>query len=111
MARTAKRLFGPAQLNGSPATTKYTVPAGPKTILREIWVSNPGGGSTVNLTMSIGTDAAGTRIFDAYPIQAGTVMPLQFHQKVLDAGEVIQAFASIANVLVLTLNGDELTLG
>lgn len=109
MAKTAKRLFGPAQLTGA-AATKYTVPALTKTIVREIWVSNPSG-ATVNLTMSIGADGAATRIFDAYPVPAGSVMALQWHYKVLDAAEVIQAFASVAGTLVLVLDGDELTLG
>lgn len=108
MAKTAKRLFGPAQLTNA-AATKYTVPANTKTIIREIWVQNPG--ASINLTMSIGADAAGTRIFDAYPVPAQSVMPLPFHYKILDAAEIIQAFASVASQLVLTINGDELTLG
>lgn len=109
MAKTWKRLFGPAQLTGA-AATKYTVPALTKTIIREIHVINPSG-ATVNLTVSIGADAAGTRIFDAYAIPPGGALDRPFHAAVMDAAEVLQAFASTASVLVMTVFGEELTLG
>ena len=75
------------------------------TVVRHIHVYNPGTG-TVNFTLSIGNDAAGTRLFDAYPVLED--VPLERHVYwVLDAAEVIQAFGSVNNQLVLTLNGDE----
>jgi hypothetical protein len=70
----------------------------------------------VTLTISIGADAAGTRIFDAFSIPAaaagvtGSVFD-HFCYYVLEAAEIIAAFASSASVLVITIDGDEYTLG
>jgi hypothetical protein len=108
MARTPKRLAGPAQVSNA-AATKYTVPATTKTIVRHVHVQNPSG-SAVTFTMSIGADAAGTRIFDAYSIAAGAVLD-HFCYYVLEAAEVIQALAGTNNILTLTVDGDEITLG
>jgi hypothetical protein len=114
MARTPKRLAGPAQVSNG-AATKYTVPAGTKTILRHIHVQNPSG-SAATFTLSIGADAAATRLLDAFSIPAaaagvtGSVVDF-FCYYVLEAAEIIQAFSGTNNVLTLTLNGDELTLG
>ena len=108
MARTPKRLAGPAQVSNA-AATKYTVPASTKTVIRNIHVQNPSG-STVNFTLSIGADAAGTRLFDAYAIAAGTVLN-HFCYIVVDAAEIVQALGSTNNILTLTIDGDEITLG
>jgi hypothetical protein len=108
MARTPKRLFGPAQL-GNTTATRYTVPANTKTVLREIGISNPTGGA-VDLTLSIGADAAGTRLFDGLSIGADSKQTV-FVYEVLETTEIIAAHASAASSIVLTLNGDEITLG
>jgi hypothetical protein len=108
MARIPTRLAGPGQLTGS-AVTKYTVPALTKTIIRHIHVSNPSGGA-VTLTVSIGADAAGTRIFDAYSIAANSVFD-HFCYYVLTNTEIVQALAGSASVLVFTMDGDEIVLG
>ena len=98
------RMHGPAQVSGA-AATKYTVPANRRGIVTHIHVYNPGAG-TVNFTLSIGADAAGTRIFDAYPILED--VPLDHYCKyVLAAAEIIQALGSVANQLVLTIDGHE----
>lgn len=107
MAKTAKRLYGPTALSTS-AATKYTVPALTKTIIRHIHVSNTSAGA-VTFTLSIGADATGTRLFDAYSIAAGAVLDW-FGYMVIDAAETIQALAS-NTVPILTIFGDELTLG
>lgn len=104
MARIAKRLAGPAQVSNA-AATKYTVPSVTKTIVRHIHIQNPSS-STVTFTLSIGTDAAGTRIFDAFSIGANQIID-HFCYYVLEAAEIIQAFAGTNNVLVLTIDGDE----
>jgi hypothetical protein len=109
MANTPLRLAGPAQLTAA-AATKYTVPAATKTVLRHIHVQNPSG-AIVNFTMSIGADAAGTRVYDAEPIAANGGVLDQWVYFVLEATEIIQAFASTTAVLVLTLDGDQKTLG
>lgn len=114
MPRTPKRLAGPAQVSNA-AATKYTVPASTKTIIRHVHVQNPSG-AAVTFTASIGADAAGTRIFDAYSIPAAaagvTANVLDhFCYYVLEAAEIFQAFAGTNNILTLTIDGDELTLG
>ena len=114
MARTPKRLNGPALVTNA-SVTKYTVPASTKTVLRHIHVQNPSG-SAVTLTVSIGADAAGTRIFDAYsiPAAAAGVSASVFDHwcyYVLEATEIVAAQAGTTNILTLTLNGDEITLG
>lgn len=102
------RLSGPALLTNA-AATKYTVPASTVTVLQHIHAENPTA-SAVTLTISIGADAAGTRIYDAFSIPAGGVLD-QFCKYVLSAAEVIQAFAGTNNVMTLTLDGQELTPG
>lgn len=108
MPRIAKRLAGPAQVSNA-AATKYTVPALTKTIVRHVHVQNPSA-SAVTFTMSIGADAAATRLFDAYSIAAGTVLD-HFCYYVLEAAEIIQALAGTNNILTLTIDGDESVLG
>src|SRR6266571_2912732 len=108
MARTPKRLAGPAQVSNG-ALTKYTVPALTKTIIRHIHVQNPSA-SPVTFTLSIGADAASVRLFDAFSIAANTVLD-HFCYYVADAAEIVQAFAGTNNILTLTIDGDEITLG
>lgn len=106
MAETLKRLVGPKQLASS-ATTEYTVPGSTTTVIRMIHLSNPG---TVDrtVTISIGADAAGTRIFDAFTIPAGSVFsfPCNF---VMAAAEVLQCSASAATAVAATISGIEVT--
>lgn len=105
MARTPKRLAGPATVSNA-AATKYTVPALTTTLVRHIHVSNPSG-SPVTFTLSIGADAAGTRLFDAYTIAANSVLD-HYCYHVLAAAEIIQALAGTTTVLTLTISGDEI---
>ena len=114
MARIPVRLAGPAQVTNA-AATKYTVPALTKTILRHIQVQNPSG-SAVTFTMSIGTDAAGTRIYDAFSIPAAAAGVTESVKSwwcyfVLATTEIVQALAGTNNILTLTLDGDEIILG
>lgn len=99
-----RRLHGPAAVSNA-AATKYTCPAGTRARIRHIHVENTSAGP-VNFTMSIGVDAAGTRLFDAYTIAAGAVFD-HYGLYVLAAAEIIQAFGSVNNQLVLTMDGDE----
>lgn len=108
MARIATRLHGPALVSNA-AATKYTVAASEKVVVRHIHVSNPTA-SAVDFTLSIGADAAATRLFDGYPIAADTVLD-HFGYYILDATEIIQAFAGTNNVLTLTIDGDRIVLG
>jgi hypothetical protein len=60
--------------------------------------------------MSIGADAAGTRLLDAYSIGAGQVLDL-YPQYQMDAAEIFQAFAGTNNILTLTIDGRKSILG
>jgi hypothetical protein len=114
MARTPKRIVGPALVATGP-TTVYTCPALTKTILRHLHLQNPSG-SPVTFSLSIGADAAGTRLWDAYSIPAAaagvsdSVREIFLYQ-VVDAAETIQVKAGTNNILTMTLSGDEITLG
>jgi hypothetical protein len=114
MARTPKRLYGPAQVATGP-TTVYTVPASTKTVIRQIHVNNPSA-SPVTLTISVGADGAGTRFYDAYSIPgkaAGVVDSVReiFLYLVMDAAEILTLSAGTNNILVIIVTGDEITLG
>jgi predicted amidohydrolase len=99
----AKRVYGPAQL-GNATATRYTVPAGIRFILRHVHVHNQTGGA-VTFTMSIGADAAGTRLFDAFSLAANEVRDFYFYIAI-EAAEIIPAHASAAASINLTLSGD-----
>ena len=116
MARTPKRLAGPALVATGP-TTIYTVPASTKTVLRHVHVSNPSG-SPVTFTMSIGADAAGTRLIGAYSIPAAAAgVPLSSSAPdiwlyvPMEATEILTVSAGTNNILTVTVGGDEITLG
>jgi hypothetical protein len=112
--RTHKRLWGPALIATGPATV-YTSPALTKTTIRYIEVNNPSA-SPVTLTVSIGADAAGTRLKDAYSIPAKAAgvtdsnRPM-FVDYVLEPGEILQMAAGTNNILVSAGFGDQESLG
>lgn len=112
--RKPLRLAGPAQVTNA-AATKYTVPAGTKTVVRHIHVQNPSG-TAATFTLSIGADAAATRVIDAFSIPAAaagvTANVVDWYvYYVLEVGEIIQALSATNLVLTLTIDGDEITLG
>lgn len=98
MADTAIPI-GPTQLTTSAATV-YTAGASGG-ILRSIHVQNASG-SDVTFTLSIGTDAAAKRMWDATTIRAngGTLDWSSNHP--IAAGTVVQAKASANSALVIT---------
>lgn len=101
---TPKRLFGPAQLTNA-ASTKYTCPASTIAVIKRMRVSNPTGGA-VTFTLSIGNDAAGTRLYDAVSIPAGGSLDI-YGPFTLAAAEVVQSLASANSSLVLEIDGTE----
>jgi hypothetical protein len=103
MARI-RRVHGPAQVSNVTAT-KYTVGAGLRAVVRHIHVQNPSG-SPVTFTMSIGADAVGTRIFDAYSIAAGALLD-HYCAYQLAAAELLAANAGTNNILTLTIDAEE----
>jgi hypothetical protein len=104
VADTAKRVAGPTLLTATAATV-YTVPASTTTTLRNIHVSNETA-SAATFTMSIGTDAAGKRLFTALSIPGNQVFDWSGFI-VLAAAELIQAFSGTASALTLTVSGVE----
>ena len=114
MARTPKRLAGPALVATGP-TTIYTVPASTKTVLRHIHINNPSA-SPVTITLSIGADAAGTRFLETYSIPAKAAGVTDsardiFVYFVMEATEILTASAGTNNILNILVAGDEITLG
>lgn len=108
MPRIAHRFAGPALLTTT-AATQFTTSANEQAIIRHIHVSNPTAGA-VDLTMSIGADAAATRIFDGYSIAADSVFD-HYCLYVLAETEVMQALAGTASALTITIDGDRSVLG
>lgn len=98
----ASRVAGPVQLTNA-AATYYTVPTGIRFILRHVHIQNPG--AAVTLTVSIGANAAGTRLFDAVSIPANSAQDFYYYIPVV-AAEIIQALASVTLQLVMVLAGD-----
>lgn len=114
MARTPKRIVGPALVATGP-TTVYTVPALTKTVLRYIHLQNPSA-SPVTFTLSIGADAAGTRLYQTYSIPAAAAGVTDsvrqiFLYEVMDAAEILTVSAGTNNILTITASADEITLG
>jgi hypothetical protein len=105
--RAPTRFYGPAQL-GNTTATRYTVPASSLALVRHIHIFDPTGGATV--TMSIGADAAGTRIFDGLATVADVPQDHWVYYP-LAAAEIIAAHASAASQVVMTISGDLITLG
>lgn len=102
--KIGKRFHGPAQLAGASAIL-YTVPASRRSCIRHIHLINPTGGA-VTVTMSVGADAAGTRIFDAKSLAAGEVFD-HYCKYDLEAAEVLRGHASAAASIVAIVDGDE----
>ena len=103
MAKTPVRLSGPGQLAGT-ATTLFT--ASGKQVIRHIHIYNPSTATTV--TMSIGTDAAGTRILDAYSVPEDVPVDI-WGPFTLEDSEVFQASAAAASQVVVTIDGETVT--
>lgn len=112
--RKPLRMFGPALVTNSLATM-FTVPAAEIYVVRHIHVQN-NSGSAATLTVSIGADAAGTRVFDAYSIPAaaagvvGSAIDFWVYYPLV-AAEIMRVVAGTTNVLTITVSGDEIQLG
>lgn len=104
MADVLKRLAGPLALANAAATI-YTTPAATTTIIRAIRVVNETA-TAASFTFSIGVDGAGTRIWYQHSVYLGDEFEWTGNM-VLAAAEVIQAFASLATTLTITMSGIE----
>lgn len=85
---TAKRLFGPIAGTGS-AATLLTATASRTTIIRVLHICNTTSGA-LTFRMSIGADAAGTRLFSDQSVPANGVLRIDGGFDVLAAGETLQ---------------------
>lgn len=99
-----KRVHGPAHL-GAVAATLYTVPSERVLLVRNIHVCNETAGD-LTFTLSLGADAPATRVFAGEMVNSESSYD-SFAPFVLTAGQVIQAFASAAASLTITIDGEE----
>lgn len=107
MSVAASRIVGPIQAANADALVYTSTSAVTK--VRHIRVANPTGGA-VTFTMSVGTDTAANRIYDAVSIPAGSAIET-FCYYVLASGETLRAHASAATSLVIIVDADVVTLG
>ena len=113
MPKIPSRIVGPALVATGP-TTVYTVPASTRATIRRIHVYNPSG-SAVTFTMSIGADAAGTRLYDArsIPAAAAGVSTNQlddYGPYTIEAAGTIQVAAGTNNILTIVIDADLYTV-
>lgn len=104
MTDIGKRLAGPATLTNA-AATQYTCPADTTAIVRHMTFTNITA-SDHTVTVSIGADAAGTRILDQVPVSARGVLDWPCLH-VLAAAEVLQAYADANSAVNICVTGIE----
>lgn len=114
MAKTIKRIFGPAQVATGPATV-FTSPALTKTRIKFLWLNNPSV-SPITISVSIGADAAATRLWDAYSIPAKAAGVTDswrsyFVDIILEPGDILQLSSGTNNILVAMGTGEQESLG
>jgi hypothetical protein len=108
MPNAISRIYGPALVAAGPATI-YTVPATTLTRLRQIHIGNTAAG-IVTFTLSIGADAAATRLFPLTSIPAGAAQDY-FWDMPMTAGEILTVSSGTPNILTLTISAIINTLG
>lgn len=102
MTDSASRVVGPILLTNS-SVTLYTVPAATIAILLRIHIANTSG-TAATVKLSIGADAAGTRLLGDKSVAANdtydysTFLPLT-------AAEEIRGQSGTTNVLTITISG------
>jgi len=96
------RFYGPALLSTSP-TTLFTAAASKRSLIELIHVMNESA-SSATLTLSIGTDGSGTRIYDSFTFRPNEMRAITTYL-VLNEGEVFQGFSGSASAILLTVSG------
>lgn len=102
MADAMSRLAGPAYLTNAAATV-YTVPALTTATVLE-WIFANEDSSAHTITVSIGADAGGKRLWKDVLIPANSTFQVTGNT-VLAAAEVIQAYADANSAVTLTMSG------
>ena len=101
MADLAARIVGPMLLTNA-SVTLYTVPASTQAILRNIVIANTSA-SSATARLSIGVDAAGTRIIPDIPIPANSVYDWSGFL-VMEAAETLRGESGTTNVLAISVS-------
>ena len=111
MGVTLARLWGPAQVATGPATV-FTAAANER-VRFYVHVSNPSANAR-NFTLSIGADAAGTRLVGtnaSFNIPGNTATPVVFGPYVVHESEIVQLSADTGAVLVASGHGERRVAG
>lgn len=101
MTDTAARIIGPILLTNS-TVTLYTVPAATQAIVRSIHIANTSG-TAATATLSIGADAAGTRLLGAFSVPANGTYDWSGFLPVA-AAETIRGQSGTTNVLTIVVS-------
>lgn len=102
MSDTATRFVGPTLLTNTTATL-YTVPALTIAILRNIHIANTSG-TAATVKLSIGVDAAGSRLLGDLSVAANGTYDWSGFMPVA-AAETIRGHSGTTNVLAITISG------
>jgi hypothetical protein len=106
MADTAARLDGPEAI-GTAEETLITVAGATTAIIRNIHIANTSAAGAT-FKMSIGADAAATRLFSDVRVEAYSAFDWSGFL-VLGTGETLRAQSGTADVLTCTISGVNVT--
>lgn len=98
MVDTQKRLVGPVAM-GTSTTLLYTVPAVTSAIIREVRVVNTTG-SAITFKLSVGADAAGTRLVGDYSVPANGLYKESGWVTQLAAAETLYGHAASSGLTI-----------
>lgn len=100
----AKRiaLFGPTAITTS-AVTVFTNVTGKAARLESFTIAQPAAGLAKTVRLSVGTDGAGTRVFE-YPVPAG-VGTYIFYPNIVVTGTTVMQISSTADTGVAIASG------
>ena len=108
MANTSKNLYeGQLAATAAPNPALYTVPASTRTIVSEIILCESSGNART-VTIRYNGDAASNNVYTALALAANETLVLG-HNTVLEAGDIIRAFASVAASVNMYVSGMEIT--
>jgi hypothetical protein len=105
MAVYTPKLLNTTVVLTASAVTVYTVPGSTVGVIRTIMLTNTDS-SARTFTVSVGTDAAGTRIFQAVSLAAGETKIYNVWLA-MPAATIVQAYASVTTVVNIRLSGYE----
>jgi len=106
MPKVPNRLYGPAAVVNSD-NELFAVAAGKRAVVRHIRILNTTAGA-LTITLGVGADADGTRLYKTFSIAAGGVEDRWLYLT-LEAAETIRATGS-AGGLTIVISGDLYTL-